>query len=344
MDVWLRIIFSTILMTFLSGCVVVTENPAGEVVFRSKGKGWAGNWVGSSEVYYIDASNSLEGEIEIFAVSGNNKNNFELRSTTALLRKGSGKTFLNVKASEVLPNGSKAKIEDYWFSFVIEHEDDTIRLYIPSFEEFTQKMVAGESTGFVEVGTHQVLKGTSEEIADVYANDLTLALFDELNRLPDRLASIGVKETTNIEKYEELIAETEGSVMRYFPKNIDDSARFRLSHQPKFLQGGGHFHLEEQMTLEGVAELYGRMMKEALAYKDTGKAGIISLKAEVDVDTPGISYHTSDTEYRLPKGFRIFYTHAKPYRDDGFKWNHGSIAGIAINKDDGRAIYFVASW
>lgn len=75
-------------ITFLSSCVVISENPAGEEVLRSKGKGWGGTWVGTNEVYYIDARDSLKGEIEIFTVSGNKKSNYALKSATGKLRVG----------------------------------------------------------------------------------------------------------------------------------------------------------------------------------------------------------------------------------------------------------------
>ncbi|MDQ8207863.1 hypothetical protein QEH52_10100 [Coraliomargarita sp. SDUM461003] len=324
--------------------MVVTEEPAGGEILRSKGKGWGGTWVGTNEAFHIDATDSLAGEVEIFVVGGNNKNNFALKSTTGLLRKGSDHIFLNLKLSDVSQRQVDPILNDYWYAFIVEKEGDTIRLFIPDYNQLIKESAKGRGR-FEQVDSHYLLKGTSEEIAESLANDLPLALFDELKRLPNRIESIGVKETTDLGKYESLLADVGSSYVAHFPKEIEnDSSRYQLSFQPKFLQGGGHFHLEERMLPKAVVKLHERMMGDALAYKDIGQSTSVSIRADVDEETPSIGYHTSDNAYSLPKGFRIFYTLASPYKNEGFKWNHGSIAGIAIHLADGRVIYFYENW
>ena len=344
MFVYARSFLVCLSFVLLSGCVVVTEQPAGGEVLRSKGKGLGGTWVGSNEVFYIDARDALKGEVEIFIVSGSNKRNYALKSATGLLRRGSGRIFLNLKLSDVGQGQVDPLIHNSWYPFIVEKEGDVIRLYIPDYNKLIKEDPSAHER-FEKFDANYLLKGTSEEIAEVLVNDLPLVLFDELKRLPNRIESIGVKETTDLHQYESLVSESSSTVIGHFPQSIENEpSRYKLSHQPGFLQGGGHFHLEEQLDSEKVLELHQQMMDEALAYRDVGKPTIISLKTELDPDTPRVSYHTSDTQFSLPKGFRIFYLHAKPYRDEGFKWNHGSIAGIAINTDNCRAIYFVESW
>ena len=341
---WLRFFSILPLVLLLTHCVVVTENPAGDEVLRSKGKGWGGTWVGTNEVFYIDARDSLEGEVEIFAVGGNNKNNFALKSATGLLRKGSDQVFLNLKLSDASQRQIDPRLNDYWYALIVEKEGDSIRLYIPDYNKLVKESAEGGER-FEQVDSHFLLKGTSDEIAEALASDLPLVLFDELKRLPNRIESIGVRETTDLGKYESLLADVSSSYVAHFPKAIEnDSSRYQLSYQPRFLQGGGHFHLEERMVPKAAVKLHERMMGDALAYKDVGQSAPVSLRVDVDAETPGIGYHTSDTTYSLPKGFRIFYTRVSPYKNEGFKWNHGSIAGVAIHLVDGRVIYFYENW
>jgi hypothetical protein len=73
--------------------------------------------------------------------------------------------------------------------------------------------------------------------------------------------------------------------------------------------------------------------------------GDSNIHANSSDGVPTTFFRTSDNHVStFPITYEILVLGAEPYKDSGFKWNHGTSYGVAIDKSASEIVYWLEDW
>lgn len=153
---------------------------------------------------------------------------------------------------------------------------------------------------------------------------------------------------TDVDDYRDHLEKWNPSLVRHFPRQVDDPrGDARLSYFPGFLQGGAHIQLQLTASADTVAKQVADYSENAIRIVDLAAVEENEPRDTMAADTvPYPPHHTRSDRDRLdfPARFTLYYLIAKPGTTDGFPWNHGRTAGLAISRQPPELVYWAESW
>jgi hypothetical protein len=147
---------------------------------------------------------------------------------------------------------------------------------------------------------------------------------------------------TNPARYEALRGRVQPSA--HFPERIPPHARtVRFSYYPGPLQAAAHLQLRMQLPPEEIDAIVERMRRQkVMTYR--GGAEPPDGRPSPDFFTSGsVQGAASPDPTAFPPSYLILQF-GEPRRWEPGAWNHGSIAGIAVDRDACEVVYWAQAW
>ncbi len=153
---------------------------------------------------------------------------------------------------------------------------------------------------------------------------------------------------TDVDDYADYLAKWQSHLVAHFPQRIDERARnVAVSWAPGFLQGGAHLQLGMDVTTEQASRDAATAAAAALRVVDlaapaahTGEGA----EGKGPDSAPLPPYYLAAEVRRFPPHYTLYYLFAQPGTTQGFPWNHGRTAGVAISRQPPRIVYWAESW
>jgi hypothetical protein len=142
-----------------------------------------------------------------------------------------------------------------------------------------------------------------------------------------------------------------GLVEHFPPKLPDDASDIHLYYCSPELMAPGYFQLRvDYSDKQKIQTLYDTFYKERLCLYQKGKGFYDQKDPEAYFDVPDncINYFLSDDKMyhsvEYPPGLTIIFLKVFEAGKYGNRWNHGDLAGVAINQNTGTLVYFAKIW
>lgn len=131
--------------------------------------------------------------------------------------------------------------------------------------------------------------------------------------------------------------------IKHFPVNIPTNTKpISMAYSPGWRQSSSFFQLRLKQSPEQTKKLlnhYSQIAKYQYQGGDTND----HIKQPQGV--PTTFFHTSQSHIEaFPNTYQIFVLKAQEQGQPGFKWNHGSSYGVAINMSSTEVVYWVEQW
>lgn len=153
---------------------------------------------------------------------------------------------------------------------------------------------------------------------------------------------------TDLEDYGSYLAHWSPALVNHFPKPpapLPGDAS--VSYFAGFLQGGAHLQLQVGASASDVARHEAQASARAIeiAVISNDGDGQRALQAAPEpAPEPRYYFGPAESNLSFPKRFTLYYFVAQPGTTDGFPWNHGKTAGMAISRQPPDIVYWAERW
>lgn len=154
---------------------------------------------------------------------------------------------------------------------------------------------------------------------------------------------------TDVDDYADYLEEWSRYLVAHFPARPGEAgADPVVSYFPGFLQGGAHLQLRVRVSPEAARQAEMTLSERAIRVVDPAVPATLDAaepRSAVD-DAPLPPFYAGETDSgrTFPRHFRLFYLVAQPGTTDGFPWNHGRTAGVAVSVQPPEIVYWAERW
>ncbi|WP_208821890.1 hypothetical protein [Tolypothrix sp. PCC 7910] len=131
--------------------------------------------------------------------------------------------------------------------------------------------------------------------------------------------------------------------IKHFPIQIPSDAKdVRIAYSPGVLQGGSFFQVRMKQSPQEVKKLLSQYKPVT---KREFRGGNTNEHINLENGVPTTFFYTGDeSEESFPPSYEILVLDAEDRGTPGFKWNHGSSYGLAIDSSASEIVYWAEQW
>lgn len=150
---------------------------------------------------------------------------------------------------------------------------------------------------------------------------------------------------TDISQYQEIRNHkwSNSEQVKHFPPQIPPETKtIAMAYSPGVRQSSSFFQIRLQKSPEQIQSLLNNYQKIA---KHEYQGGDTNDHIQQPLGVPTTFFHTSQSQTgTFPHTYKILVLKAQSQGKPGFKWNHGSSYGVAINSTNAEIIYWAEQW
>lgn len=150
---------------------------------------------------------------------------------------------------------------------------------------------------------------------------------------------------TDMDSYADIVDTWNKEFVAHFPDpGALEVEKGRFSYFPGFLQGGAHIQLWLAPQPEQLIDLERKFSEQAILVTNTNE---LSKSQSIDKEPaplPPFHFAPDDGIIEFPDNYTLYYLVARPGTTQGFLWNHGRTAGVAISRQPPEIVYWAESW
>lgn len=150
---------------------------------------------------------------------------------------------------------------------------------------------------------------------------------------------------TDISQYQEIRNHkwSNNEQIKHFPHHITPETKtIAMAYSPGVRQSSSFFQIRLQKSPEQIHSLLNQYQKIA---KHQYQGGDTNDHVKQPLGVPTTFFHTSQSQIEtFPHTYQILVLKAQSQGKPGFKWNHGSSYGVAINSTTAEIIYWAEQW
>ncbi len=152
---------------------------------------------------------------------------------------------------------------------------------------------------------------------------------------------------TDIERYDEYLAAWSSHLVNHFPTGIKETGNAdAVSYFPGYLQGGAHLQLRIRVPVERARAERSEYSERAMHVVGSESPDIEEAESKTGDAIPMPPYYLAPqgVQETFPDNYTIYYVFAQPGTTEGFPWNHGQMAGVAISEAPPELVYWAERW